>query len=67
MQTVSKCFHIGEYAVLIFKSIPKNFQKIKIDEIVYDVIIPYDIPNAVALKSKEDFTQKIVHFMVFNK
>lgn len=67
MQTVLKCFRVGEYAILVFDSIPKDFKKIKINDDVYEVILPYDIPNAVALKSKEDFTQKTVDFMFFNK
>lgn len=56
-------FVLGEYTILLFDAIPRDFTKIKVNNVTYDVTIPYDIENAVAVKSTADFNNCMVEFV----
>ena len=56
-------FKIGNFLIVVLDNINKDFNKIEIDGIVYDTTIPYDIPNAIAIKSDNDFIGKTVNFI----
>ena len=56
-------FKAGNYQVLIVEHIEKDFHKIEIDGVIYDVTIVYDIPNAIAIESDCDFIGKNVSFL----
>lgn len=64
MRKVIDDFSVYEYRVLILDEDSKELsRKAKIGERVYDVTIPYDIPNAIAIISDETFIGEVVEFI----
>ncbi len=62
MAKVLDSFKVGKQFVLVLDSIQKDFTRIEIDGILYDVTIAYDIPNAISIDSDNDFIGKTVKF-----
>ncbi len=58
-----KTFRIAEYLVLMFKELPPDFSKIRINDTIYDVVIPYDIPNSIAVKTTDNFNDFAIDFI----
>lgn len=63
MSKVVSNFKIGNFLIIILDKINKDFDKVEIDGILYETTIPYDIPNAIAIKSNNDFIGKTVNFI----
>ena len=62
MAKVIDNFKVGKYLIIVLDNIEKDFRKIEIDGILYDATIPYDIPDAIAIESDNDFIGKMVSF-----
>ena len=63
MAKVVDCFHIGKYAIIIADKTPARYSKVKINGIAYPITIPYDIPNAIAIESAENFSGRNIEFI----
>lgn len=63
MSKVVANFKMGEFSVLVLDKMEKDFNKVEIDGTLYEVTIPYDIPNAIAIKSDNDFIGKRITFI----
>lgn len=61
MATVVDCFHIGKYAIVVIDKTPDVYSKAIIDGKEYQITIPYDIPNAIAIESKENLKGRHVY------
>jgi len=55
MASIVDCFHIGKYAIVKMDKVPNVYSRAIIDGKEYRIIIPYDIPNAIAVESAENF------------
>lgn len=62
MAKVIDNFKVGKHLIVVLDSIQKDFKKIEIDGIQYDVTIVYDIHNAISIESDNDFIGKTVKF-----
>lgn len=62
MAKVIDSFKVGKHLIIVLDSIQKDFKRIEIEGILYDVTIPYDIPNAISIDSDNDFIGKTVKF-----
>ena len=63
MSKVVNNFKIGNFLIIILDQIENNFNKVEINGILYEITIPYDIPNAIAVKTDGDFIGKTVNFI----
>lgn len=63
MSKVVSNFKIGDFLIIILDKIKKDFDKVEIDGMIYETTIPYDVPNAIAIKSDNDFVGKTVKFL----
>ena len=63
MSKVVNSFKMGEFSVIVLDKMEKDFNKVEIDGTLYEITIPYDIPNAIAIKSDKDFIGKTVTFI----
>lgn len=62
MAKVIDNFKVGKHLIVVLDGIQKDFKKIEIDGIQYDVTIVYDIPNAISIEGDNDFIGKTVKF-----
>ena len=62
MAKVIDNFKVGKHLIIVLDSIEKDFTKIEIEGIQYDVATAYDIPNAISIESDNDFIGKTVKF-----
>ena len=51
MPKIVDSFKVGDFLIIILDTIEKDFRKIKINGVLYDVTIPYDIPNGIAIEA----------------
>lgn len=65
VREIVDCFKAGAYTVLILNSSPPNEWKkfVRIGNIEYETVIPYDIPNSIGVKGHGDFIGKTVEFV----
>lgn len=65
MIKVNKQLDSGNFTVLILNCAPPNKwnNTVRIDGIIYETEIVYDLPNAIGIKGKGDFLNKNVDFI----
>lgn len=65
MREIVDCFKAGSYTVLILNSPPPNEWKnlVRIENIEYETVIAYDIPNSIGVKGYGNFIGKTVEFV----
>lgn len=65
MMNVKDNFQIGKYTVIVFdnKIPPCNDAKVKVDNEIYDFIIPYDIDNAIAVIGNIEYSGQKISFL----
>ena len=63
MSKVVSNFKIGNFLIVVLDKIENDFDKVEIDGILYEATIPYDIPNAIAIKADSDFIGKTINFI----
>lgn len=63
MAKIVECFFVGDYTVLILSNTKKVTDKVVIDDAEYKAEIVYDIPNAISIAGKYDFTGKEIRFI----
>lgn len=63
--SVKDNFQIGKYTVVVFNNkIPHcSNDKVKVDNDVYDFIIPYDIENAIAIIGNIEYAGQKISFL----
>lgn len=65
MRKIIDDFSVGKYRTLVLDGeLPNNhFSLVKIDGVIYDVTIPYDIENSIAIQSDKEMAGKSVEFI----
>lgn len=63
MAKIVECFAVGDNTVLILSELKQVSDKAIIDNIKYKTEIAYDIPNAISIAGKHDFSGKEIIFI----
>ena len=66
MPKIVSDFRFGDFLIIVLDKVKSDFNKVEIDGIIYDVIIPYDIPNAIAIKTEDNIMGKSIKFIQSN-
>lgn len=56
-------FVSGIFTIMFLDEMPESFTKVKIDGTIYDVLIPCDKENCIAVESNSDFKDKDIEFV----
>ena len=65
MSKIIENFIIDKYSVLKVDNIPnKKFNKVKINDVVFDLVPIFDAQNCIAIKSKNTFINENIEFIM---